>query len=67
MVSTTARQPLLTRPQAADFLGIRPQTLSVWASTGRYSLPYVRVGRSVRYRLADLERFLAARTIRAAE
>ncbi|MHB1036055.1 MAG: helix-turn-helix transcriptional regulator [Pirellulales bacterium] len=54
---------LLTRAEAAEFLGIRPQTLACWHTLGRYKLPLVRVGRSVRYRLADLEAWLANRTI----
>ena len=53
---------LLTRPQAAQLLGVQVQTLAIWASTGRYALPFVKVGRSVRYRRSDLERFLEART-----
>ncbi|HUT58121.1 MAG TPA: helix-turn-helix domain-containing protein [Phycisphaerae bacterium] len=65
-MATTPRNPeLLTREQAAAYLGVRPQTLAVWASTGRYNLPMVRVGRSVRYRVADLERWLSARTVGA--
>ena len=52
---------LLTREQAAEFLSIRPQTLAVWSVTGRYSLPVVKVGRSVRYRLEDLTAFLESR------
>ena len=54
---------LLTREQAAEYLGIRPQTLAVWATSGRYGLPFIRVGRRVRYRRADLDRFLESRTI----
>lgn len=54
---------MLTRNEAALFLGVQPQTLTVWHSTGRYSLPVVKVGRSVRYRLADLEKWLAERTV----
>lgn len=54
---------LLTREQAATYLGIRAQTLALWASTGRYALPYIRIGRSVRYRVVDLERFIASRTV----
>jgi excisionase family DNA binding protein len=54
---------MMTREQAAEYLGVKPQTLSVWATTGRYDLPFVRVGRSVRYRLADLEQFIASRTV----
>jgi excisionase family DNA binding protein len=52
----------LTRDEAAAYLGIKPQTLAVWASTGRYGLPFVKVGRSVRYKLADLDAFQAANT-----
>lgn len=53
---------LLTRPQAAKFLNIKEQTLAVWASSKRYPLPMVKVGRSVRYRLSDLEAFVAQNT-----
>jgi excisionase family DNA binding protein len=55
--------PLLTREQAAEYLNNKPQTLAVWHSTGRYALPVVKVGRSVRYRLSDLEAFVASRTV----
>ncbi len=48
--------------QAATALGIKASTLSVWRSTGRYNLPYMKVGRLVRYRLSDLAEFLARRT-----
>jgi excisionase family DNA binding protein len=56
---------LLNRKEAAEYLGVKPQTLAVWNVTGRYKLPVVKVGRSVRYRLADLEAWLAARTVGA--
>ena len=61
-MSVTMRDTLLTRRQAADYLGLREQTLAIWHSTGRYGLPVVKVGRAVRYRLSDLERWLAERT-----
>ncbi len=48
--------------QAAQVLGVKASTLSVWRSTGRYNLPFVKVGRLVRYRVADLAAFLAAHT-----
>jgi len=48
--------------QAAKVLDNKPNTLAVWRSTGRYSLPYIKVGRSVRYRISDLAEFLARRT-----
>jgi predicted DNA-binding transcriptional regulator AlpA len=53
---------LLDESQAAAILNVTPGTLSVWRSTGRYSLPFVKVGRSVRYRLHDLLAWIESRT-----
>lgn len=58
---------LMTREEAADYLSIQTQTLAVWASNGRYNIPYIRVGRSVRYRRSDLDRWLESRTVRCPE
>ncbi|MFD2520377.1 helix-turn-helix domain-containing protein [Emticicia soli] len=52
---------LLSRQQAAQYLCISPNTLAVWASTGRYKLKFIKVGRAVRYRLSDLNTFLEQR------
>ncbi|WP_349573294.1 helix-turn-helix domain-containing protein [Azotobacter salinestris] len=49
--------------QAAAVLGVKPSTLAVWRSTGRYPLPFVKVGRMVRYRVSDLAEFMARRTV----
>lgn len=54
---------LLTRVEAAEYLSVKPQTLALWHSTGRYALPVIKVGRGCRYRLSDLENFIASRTI----
>ena len=56
---------LLTRPEAAAYIGVSTGTLTVWASTGRYSLPYIRVGRRAMYRRSDLDAWLKVRTITA--
>ena len=61
-----ANDVLLTREQAAEFLGVRPQTLAVWASAKRYALPYIKVGRCVRYRMRYVEAFLDSRTVEPA-
>jgi len=61
------KSELLTREEAAEYLGLAVQTLAAWASTRRYSLRYVKVGRNVRYRKSDLDRFLEARTVGPAE
>lgn len=52
---------LLDEKQAAAVLDLSPGTLSVWRSTGRYKLPFLKVGRNVRYRRADLEDWLQQR------
>jgi excisionase family DNA binding protein len=58
--------PHVPEKEAAEILGVTPGTLSVWRCTRRYPLPYVKVGRSVRYRMADLEAFIESRTVGAA-
>lgn len=52
---------LLNESQAAQVLGIAPNTLAVWRCTGRYNLPYIKIGRLVRYRAGDLKRFINGR------
>lgn len=55
----------LNRKEAAAYLGLsNPHTLSVWAATGRYKIPFIKVGRKVFYRRTDLDNFLASRTVR---
>jgi excisionase family DNA binding protein len=54
---------LLTNPQAATYLGITPRTLEVWRCTKRHEIPYLKVGRLVKYRKADLDTWLRSRTI----
>jgi predicted DNA-binding transcriptional regulator AlpA len=51
-------EKLLTRQQAAELLGLRPQTLAAWALTGK-NLPVVKLGeKAVRYRLSDVQAFI---------
>ena len=54
----TSDDKLLTPKQAAEYLGIKENTLAVWRSTKRYNLPFIKIGRSIRYRLSDLENFI---------
>lgn len=49
---------LATPEEAADILGVSPGTLSVWRSTGRTSLRYVKIGRKVMYRRSDVDNFI---------
>jgi hypothetical protein len=59
---------LLTESEAAKLLKIQPATLATWRSRGWPHLPFVRVGRCVRYRPQDIvafiERHLAKATSR---
>ena len=69
MVATAMAAPaahgkrLLTRAEAAAYLGLRTQTLAAWATTKRYKLPFVRVGSLTKYRVEDLEKFIAENTV----
>jgi|JI6StandDraft_1071083.scaffolds.fasta_scaffold862619_1 predicted DNA-binding transcriptional regulator AlpA len=45
---------LLSRKEAANFLGLKESTLATWKSTKRQYLPVVKVGRLARYRMSDL-------------
>lgn len=53
---------LLDENAAAEFLALKPGTLSVWRSTGRYGIPFIKCGHLVRYRRSELEKWLESRT-----
>ncbi|PCJ91188.1 MAG: excisionase [Flavobacteriaceae bacterium] len=53
---------LMTPERVAEYLGVSTETLNVWRCTKRYNLPYVKAGRLVRYRVEDVENFVASRT-----
>lgn len=56
---------LLTPDETAAALDVTPGTLQVWRTTKRYPLKYVKVGKNVRYRLADVQAFIESRTVAA--
>ncbi len=49
---------ILDRREAAAFLSVKIGTLAMWKSNKRYSLPYIKVGRHIRYKASDLIKFL---------
>ncbi|QEZ47469.1 helix-turn-helix domain-containing protein [Cupriavidus oxalaticus] len=65
--SQTAHPDLLTNDEAAAYINVTPRTLEVWRCTNRYSLPYLKIGRLVRYRKADLDAWLERRTVHASD
>lgn len=64
MNKPTEREPLLDRKSAARYLSVSPGTLAVWDCTKRYDLKPIKVGRAVRYRRSDLDKFLEERLVR---
>jgi Helix-turn-helix domain len=62
-MSHKVSSPVLPRDEAAEYIGLKPQTLAAWATTKRYDLPYILSGRRAMYRISDLEKFLESRTV----
>jgi predicted site-specific integrase-resolvase len=65
MSAVAPTSDLLSREEAAGYLGVNPRTLANWSCTGRYALPVVKIGRLAKYRRRDLDRFIVARTVGA--
>lgn len=56
---------LLDTIQAAEYLGnLKPNTIEGWRVAGK-GVPYIKIGRLVRYRIADLDAYLEAQTRRS--
>ena len=52
---------LMTRKEAAIYLGVSEMTLAIWKSTGRYSVQVYKIGRLAKYKKSDLDAFIASR------
>ena len=63
MATAIFPSPLVDEKRATEILGLAAGTLSVWRCTKRYPLAYLKIGRSVRYRIEDLERFMESRRV----
>jgi len=57
-MSTAAMIAMIGREEAAKILGVSPGTLANWQSTGFRRVPHVKIGKRVRYRVGDLEKFI---------
>lgn len=57
-MDNTGERDILNSAEAAEYLRVTPHTLAIWRSEKRYDLPFVRIGRFVRYRREDLRRFI---------
>lgn len=63
VIKNQSSDPLLTPSEAAAYIGVTENTLSVWRCVGRYNIQFVKVGRLVKYRKSALDDFLDRRTI----
>ena len=63
MAAFVSDDPLLDTIQAAAEIGVEPSTMEVWRCTKRYEIPYIKIGRMVRYRRSALLRWLESRTV----
>lgn len=67
IIKTNQAQALLTDKEAAAYLNLSASTLAVWRCTKRQELPFIKLGRAVRYRQADLDKWLESQTVGATE
>ena len=49
---------------ASSLLAIPTATLIKWRSTGEVRIPYVRIGRKIKYRTSDLKAFIETSTVK---
>jgi len=59
---TLADNILIDQTAAGKLLSIPPATLQKWRSTGENNLPFVKIGRAVRYNTSDLREWIAKHT-----
>lgn len=58
---------LLNNVQAAAYIGVTPGTMEVWRCTKRQPIPFIKVGRLVKYRKSALEKYLDNHTVEYVE
>ena len=49
---------------ALSLLAVPTATLVKWRSTGEVRIPYVRIGRQIKYRTSDLKAFIETSTVK---
>ena len=55
----TNKQNLISAEQAADYLDVSTRTLANWRCRGFPNVPFSKIGRCIRYRLSDLDAYIA--------
>lgn len=66
MAAKSESQEWFTPKQLAEWLGVSEMTLKAWRHFGTDGPAFTKVGRLVRYRRRDVERWLEARRVEVA-
>lgn len=61
-ITRTKNPDLVDETEAAAILDVAVGTLGVWRSSGRYAIPFIKIGRKVRYSRRALDAWLESRT-----
>jgi DNA binding domain, excisionase family len=62
--SSVDNASLLNAQEAAKFLNIKVDTLYDWVQLRRCNIPYIKIGKFLRFRKSDLDKWLEAYTVR---
>ena len=54
---------LLSRREASEFLGGKENTLAIWKLTNRQIIPTYKIGKFIKYKASDLQKFLDGKLI----
>ena len=63
LIPLCSKEKMLSRKEAAEFLGLRENTLAIWAIKKRYDLPMYKVGKNIKYKITDLQKFQEGQSI----
>ena len=61
MTKQTNPEPLVDLPTVADFLGVTIARLRKWRERGEMPFPVYAVGRALRFRLSEVDRWVTSR------
>jgi predicted DNA-binding transcriptional regulator AlpA len=62
-ISTATEDPLRDPAHTAQRLGVTRNALAMWRCSQRYQLPFIKIGRLIRYRESDIQAFLHRHTV----
>jgi len=64
MTTNIYHNKLLSAGETANILGLKESTLAQFRWRGDKRLPWVKLGKSIRYKLSDIEEFIESSTVR---